>query len=362
MMDGTEDNEALPAPSDGDLSIPDKAIQKQAPWNGEDQGAENWNSTTISNMPTVSPRSLTQLSGASFLKLPKFSFSVPMIFSPRSSQEIPRLQTRPSTMPSKSKKEEERHVKEYLTMVETFAARMQFNVDKDREQERKHLESQRRRESQAASGTAEWKKIIPDWNLRYNSAVVRRLWSHGLPPKVRGTVWELAVGNQAAITPEMYASIVSQIRPFVDADFSETGSEAEPEAGSPQFWARTINVDLPRTYPVLAFFHKGGPLCGPLHEVLLAYAVFRPEIGYVQGMSYIVAMLLLNIEETYSAFKSLANMIAKHPHMSTFLAMDMDKINEYCHEFDIHLQKKLPKLHKHFFALGVSLDMVLLDW
>ena len=79
----------------------------------------------------------------------------------------------------------------------------------------------------------------------------------------------------------MYASIVSQIRPFVDADFSETGSEAEPEAGSPQFWARTINVDLPRTYPVLAFFHKGGPLCGPLHEVLLAYAVFRPEIGYV---------------------------------------------------------------------------------
>jgi len=79
-------------------------------------------------------------------------------------------------------------------------------------------------------------------------------------------------------------------------------------------------------------------------------------------MSYIVAMLLLNIEETYSAFKSLANMIAKHPHMSTFLAMDMDKINEYCHEFDIHLQKKLPKLHKHFFALGVSLDMVLLDW
>ena len=67
MMDGTEDNEALPAPrpisrrvvgadnmidcaSDGDLSIPDKAIQKQAPWNGEDQGAENWNSTTVGDL------------------------------------------------------------------------------------------------------------------------------------------------------------------------------------------------------------------------------------------------------------------------------------------------------------------------
>ena len=190
---------------------------------------------------------------------------------------------------------------------------------------------------------------------------------------MRGKVWELATGNKLGIMPELYNSILARedIVECLDREFavarpsdpSEEGGEPEtnPKAGTVEYWARLISTDLPRTHSVLAFFHKGGPLQRPLHEVLLAFAVHRPDIGYVQGMSYIVAMLLLNME-AFAAFKTLVNMIEKHPHMVAFLTMDMKKINWYLSEFNIVLQKRLPKLHQHFYALGVSVDPVIIDW
>ena len=47
-----------------------------------------------------------------------------------------------------------------------------------------------------------------------------------------------------------------------------------------------IEVDLPRTFPQLAFFSQGGALHEQLRDVLEAYCFFRPDCGYVQGMSY----------------------------------------------------------------------------
>jgi len=56
-----------------------------------------------------------------------------------------------------------------------------------------------------------------------------------------------------------------------------------------------IPLDLPRTFPALAFFQPGGPWHDHLRQVLEAYACYRPDIGYVQGMSYIAAVLLINV-------------------------------------------------------------------
>jgi TBC1 domain family member 14 len=56
-----------------------------------------------------------------------------------------------------------------------------------------------------------------------------------------------------------------------------------------------IPLDLPRTFPALAFFQPSGPWHDHLRQVLEAYACYRPDIGYVQGMSYIAASLLINV-------------------------------------------------------------------
>lgn len=43
-----------------------------------------------------------------------------------------------------------------------------------------------------------------------------------------------------------------------------------------------IEWDLPRTFPTLAFFHDGGAMHTGLERVLLCFALYRPDIGYVQ--------------------------------------------------------------------------------
>ncbi len=57
-----------------------------------------------------------------------------------------------------------------------------------------------------------------------------------------------------------------------------------------------------------------------LKEVLEVYCKFRPEIGYVQGMSYLVCVLLLYMDE-YNAFVCLANML-NQGHFYSFFRMN----------------------------------------
>ena len=45
-----------------------------------------------------------------------------------------------------------------------------------------------------------------------------------------------------------------------------------------------------------------------LHSLLGAYATYRPDVGYVQGMSFLAAFLLLNMDVA-DAFISFANLL-----------------------------------------------------
>ena len=51
-------------------------------------------------------------------------------------------------------------------------------------------------------------------------------------------------------------------------------------------------MDIPRTFPDLAFFTPGGGLDEELRKVLEAYVCYRPDVGYVQGMSFLGAVLV----------------------------------------------------------------------
>jgi hypothetical protein len=48
--------------------------------------------------------------------------------------------------------------------------------------------------------------------------------------------------------------------------------------------------------------------------MLEAFTMHRPDIGYVQGMSYLAAILLLYMDE-HQAFVTFCNMITKFPIM-----------------------------------------------
>lgn len=72
---------------------------------------------------------------------------------------------------------------------------------------------------------------------------------------------------------------------------------------------------------MLGFFKVGGVYYDQLQRILEAFTVFRPDVGYVQGMSYVAAVLLLYMDE-HSAFITFCNMITKYPIMPFYTFND----------------------------------------
>merc|ERR1719354_1144461 len=97
-----------------------------------------------------------------------------------------------------------------------------------------------------------------------------------------------------------------------------------------------------RTFPSLYIFQKGGPYHDLLHSVLGAYTCYRPDVGYVQGMSFIAAVLILNMEEA-DAFIAFANLLNK-PCQMAFFRVDHDLMLKYFAAFEVFFEENLPRL------------------
>ncbi len=121
-----------------------------------------------------------------------------------------------------------------------------------------------------------------------------------------------------------------------------------------------IKIDLSRTFPALQFFQEGGPFYESFQQVLECYAKFRPDVGYVQGMSYLVAMLLLYME-MYPAFVTLANMLNSN-HFYSFFRMNTDEIEKTVETFRALMKDELSALSKHFEREGVNHQTFIVDW
>ena len=93
----------------------------------------------------------------------------------------------------------------------------------------------------------------------------------GIPFEVRGEAWSLIIGNDLRINPKMYEALLVRVR------------LAERALDDEQFKQniKVVGNDLHRTFPELNTFRQGGILHQPLKNLLAAYSIHRPDIGYV---------------------------------------------------------------------------------
>lgn len=84
---------------------------------------------------------------------------------------------------------------------------------------------------------------------------------------------------------------------------------------------RLVNVDMPRTFGHHPLFQAGADGTERTTEVLEAYICYRPDLGYVQGMSYLAAALCFHMD-SFTAFKAMVSL------MSTSLLFDMFRLEE----------------------------------
>ncbi|KAG8523616.1 TBC1 domain family member 12, partial [Galemys pyrenaicus] len=268
------------------------------------------------------------------------------------------LEDRPSNLPAKSVEEASRHRQEYDEMV----AEAKKREIKEAHKRKKIMKERFKQEDNIASAMVIWiNEILPNWEVMRSTRRVRELWWQGLPPSVRGKVWSLAIGNELNITPvkisinifspiiyeffflppELYEIFLSRAKERWKS-FSETGSENDTEENAGVSVAdreaslELIKLDISRTFPSLYIFQK------------------------VQGMSFIAAVLILNLEEA-DAFIAFANLLNK-PCQLAFFRVDHSMMLKYFATFEVFFEENLSKLFLHFKSYSLTPDIYLIEW
>mmetsp|Transcript_12776 Transcript_12776/g.31371 ORF Transcript_12776/g.31371 Transcript_12776/m.31371 type:complete len:748 (+) Transcript_12776:323-2566(+) len=211
-----------------------------------------------------------------------------------------------------------------------------------------------------------WKDtVIPNWDIIAPSRIVRMLWDrHGVPPSLRKFVWPLALGcgpKQTANLEKFEVYLKRENDLFSRSlDMKHCHTE-EPEDVGLTFGAarrKSIRQDLCRMSELDC--NEGSELRTRMSEVLMAFCQARPDVTYVQGMSYLVLILLRHMPQD-SAFRCLCNLL-DCDYFHAYLDMDAEQIRLRFTVFDKLFEANLPRLHKYFKTMGLPPDCYLMEW
>ncbi|XP_044751449.1 TBC1 domain family member 12-like isoform X2 [Coccinella septempunctata] len=261
--------------------------------------------------------------------------------------------SRPPNVPAKSLEEEEKHREEYKAILAAAKRKEAMHSAIKKKLEKKQLLQE---EGLANAAKYFAHKVLPNWESMKDNRKTRELWWQGLPSNVRGKVWSLAIGNELNLTQKLYEICLARAQEKLNAPKDEQRESINNQERS----LDAIKLDISRTFPHLCIFQEGGPYSEILHSLLAAYVCYRPDVGYVQGMSYIAAILILNMEQD-SAFICFANLLNQPLHLSAF-TLNQKQMLAYFEAFHEVFNYNLPKLFTHFQKSGLTPDLYLLDW
>ena len=167
----------------------------------------------------------------------------------------------------------------------------------------------------------------------------------GIPVSLRPKIWAECSGASSLRIPTYYNDLVAR---------SKEGSEIDPDI------AQQIAADIRRTLTDNTFF-RHGPGVQRLEELLRAYSLHNPRIGYCQGMNLITASLLLicaTAEECFWLLVSIIDQILPSGYFDQSLLIaraDQIVLRGFVAEI-------LPKLDAKLTDLGVELEAVTFNW
>ncbi|KAE8543197.1 hypothetical protein D1P53_000685 [Cryptococcus gattii VGV] len=153
----------------------------------------------------------------------------------------------------------------------------------------------------------------------------------GIPPVIRGAVWQLMSSSKSVDLEEAYKALLKLSSPHEKA----------------------IMKDLNRTFPNHKYFKEAGGVGQEgLFMVVKAYSLYDQEVGYTQGLAFIVAALLLNMPDE-EAFCVLVRLMDSYNLRSHYTA-EMQGLQLRLFQFDRLVEEILPLLHTHFVRKGVK--------
>lgn len=295
--------------------------------------------------------------------------------------------TRPSWLPPKSADEERKHVLEFQAMMARIDEQ-EKHVEAKKKQETLEQEKQIKRDEKA------WKALMQPGTfdktlvlMKDTSPKTRELWWRGVPSKYRAQVWKARIGNALGVSKTTYERALARAHALMENDTrgaaARSGEASLTREQGAQILAQFTQIegDIEHTFPEIKLFDAE---CGPFHDALVdilhAFAVYRPSVGYQRGLSHLAASLLLNMEPL-DAFIALANVLGgsleseakdaaaaaastpttpvpvtpfQHQLLGALYARNERELTGYYQSFLKVLHSKMPSLYTHFKTIHLA--------
>lgn len=167
----------------------------------------------------------------------------------------------------------------------------------------------------------------------------------GIPVSLRPKIWAECSGASSLRIPGYYEDLVAR---------SHDKGNMDPDI------AVQIAADIGRTLTDNIFF-RSGPGKGRLEEILKAYSLHNPEVGYCQGMNLITGSLLLICATTEDVFWLLVAIVDKIlPSRYFDPSLKVSRADQVV--LRGYLSEVLPNLDAKLDALGVELEACSFQW
>ncbi|KAG2204917.1 hypothetical protein INT46_002686 [Mucor plumbeus] len=185
-----------------------------------------------------------------------------------------------------------------------------------------------------------WAGIMCDFqNLsKFNKDLIKHI-RFGIPPSIRGMVWQLLAKSKDE-------NLVTKYMDFLKL---------------PSPYDKMIQRDLARTFPGHTYFKEtDGQGQEGLYNVVRAYSSYDKEVGYCQGLAFIVGPMLLNMpdEDAFCVLIQLMNKYGLRGHFTP----DMDGLQLRLYQFDALVQEHLPHVARHLKQQGINSTMYASQW
>ena len=122
-----------------------------------------------------------------------------------------------------------------------------------------------------------------------------------------------------------------------------------------------VSKDINRTYPQNPTFSKNPKFRHMLREVLLTYSVYDPELGYVQGVNLIAAILLYHIKSGEETFWALVDLMEQQELRMIYVG-NLEHLRLRCSSIEQIFSKHESCLYGHMVRVGVNINCFLDGW
>ena len=191
--------------------------------------------------------------------------------------------------------------------------------------------------------TEKWRYMLEHFDVYKNrkKKTLKNRTRKGIPDSLRSQIWQL----------------FGEIDKYIKKDEFENLEKLELD----QETEITIIKDLDRTFPSCSLFtDKYGGGQRKLFKVLSNYSKFNKDIGYVQGMGYIVALFLIYMDEKSSFY--LLHSLIKNYELEGIYLPGFPELKKKFYVL-LNLEKKyIPKIYEVFKRDGIYPSLYASEW